>query len=399
VTQERQATVFLKGGGDKLLRAGHPWIFAGAVTKVSGAPLPGQAVRVADREGRFLSWGWYSPGSNIRVRLIDFDQEALIDDAWLAARLEAAAARRRRIADDPGTTAFRLVNAEADGLPGLIIDRYDKVIVVQIASAGAELGRRPVTDWLQARFQPTSIYERSDIQLRRLEGLPSVRRALFGPEPFEPVRIEENDQVFLVDVIGGAGTGFYLDQRPNRRLIAGHAAGGRVLDCFCYSGAFSVCALSAGAVRSVLVDSSKKALQEARQNLVQAGQAERADLVQGDVFKVMRQYIEMGRRFDLIILDPPDLAPIRVDAQKALRASHELNRLALRLLPSGGLLAAFSRSVALETAHLQEVVGQAASAAGRSIQVLGRLGPGEDHPALLGLPESEPLKGILYRLV
>jgi len=399
------ATLYLKPSGVKALDRGHPWIFSKAVAKAAGRPLAGQTVRLADKAGAFKGWAWYSPQSGLRARLIDRRPEALdptrpeSEDEWLAGRLEAALTRRRALLQDPATNAFRLINAESDGLPGLVVDAYADCLVLQANSSGAERVKDRAAQWLAGRLEPACVFERSDADLRRREGLRPSSGPLIGPAPEGPVRINQDGAVFLVDVSGGQKTGFYLDQRQNRTLVAARAEGLEVLDCFCYTGGFSVQALRQGARRVVLVDSSARALALARTHLQLNGLAERADLVQANVHEVLRTYRDSRQSFDLIILDPPKLAPTKGQAAKAARAYKDLNLFALKLLRPGGLLATFSCSAAIDPPYFQEILLWAALDAGLQLQIVARLSQPEDHPILVGFPESEYLKGLLCQPV
>jgi len=390
-------TLFLKNSGVRPLGRGHPWVYAGAVTKVSGQPEPGQVVRLADKAGRFVAWAWYSPFSRIRARVLSLTLRAAFDSGWWRERLEMAWAGRRRLAEDPQTTAFRLVNAEADSLPGLIVDLYDKTAVLQVTTPGADLIKADVASWLGERLGLKSVFERGQAQARRLEGLAPAEGPLLGPEPPGPGGIKEGGLKFEVDLAQGQGTGWYLDQRLNRQIVAGYARQRKILDCFAYSGGFSAQALGAGAESAVLIDSSARALKQAQTNLKLNDLQARADVVQGNVFDVLRQYQADGRRFGLIILDPPPLAPGRSQAQKASRAYKDLNRLAFKLLAPGGLVATFSSSPGIGLSSFQEILIWAAREAGVRLQILACLGQPEDHPVLAGFPESEYLKGFVCR--
>jgi 23S rRNA (cytosine1962-C5)-methyltransferase len=295
-----------------------------------------------------------------------------------------------------GLDAYRLVNAESDGLPGLIVDRLGPGLVLQALSVGVEAVKRQVADWLVASFGPEWVWERSDQPVRRLEGLEPWQGPLHGPQPGRVV-ISDGDCRFWVEPAGGQKTGFYLDQRENRRLVGELAAGRRVLDCFSYSGGFALRALLAGAERATLVDSSAGALELARDNLALNGMEGRADLVRANVFDLLRDYRDQGQRFDLIVLDPPKLAPTRTAVDKAARAYKDLNLMALRLLGSDGLLATFSCSAGMDRERFWEVLSWAAEDARLGLQVVKVLGQPEDHPVRLGFPESQYLKGLILR--
>ncbi len=389
------ATLIIKSQGARSLWRGHPWLYAQTVKRIVGKGRAGQVVRLEDETGRFLAWAWYSPESHIRARVLERDPTVEVDWAWLEARLARAAAKRESLAASD-LDAYRLVNAESDGLPGLIVDRLGPGLVLQALSAGAETVKRQVADWLIARFAPEWIWERSDQPVRKLEGLEPWQGPLHGTDPGRVV-ISEGDCRFWVEPAGGQKTGFYLDQRENRRLVGELAAGRRVLDCFTYSGGFAMRALLAGAERATLVDSSAGALALARDNLALNGLEGRADLVRANVFELLRDYRDQGRCFDLIVLDPPKLAPTRAAVEKATRAYKDLNLMALRVLAPDGVLATFSCSAGMDRERFWEVLTWAAEDARLGLQVVKVLGQPADHPVLLGFPESQYLKGLVLR--
>ncbi len=394
---KKPPTLYLKDQGARSLMKGHLWIFSGAVTKVTGQPMPGDVIALADRGNRFVGWAWYSPDSRIRARVLSLRQGDEFPEGWWLERFDRAVALRSHLREEEGTDSFRLVNAEADGLPGLIVDLAGDTAVVQALTPGADRLKKELAGLLGEKFALKTVWEKGDDVIRRFEGLPSTRGPLLGPEPGAPIRIKENGLGFEVDLTGGAEVVWYSDQRRNRPLVAGLSQGGRVLDCFSYSGGFSVSALAAGAKSATLMDSSSKALRQARQNLKLNDLEGRADLVQGNVFQILRQYLDTGRKFESIILDPDSQATTRSQAEKAGRAYKDLNLLALKMLSPGGILATFSRSQAVDEAAFRETLGWAARDAGRRLQILARLGQPEDHPVLLGHPETETLKGFLYR--
>jgi 23S rRNA (cytosine1962-C5)-methyltransferase len=389
------ATIVVKKGGLKSLAQGHPWVYAQSVGKVEGRCRPGEVARLEDGEGRFLAWAWVNPHSHIRARVLTRDEASALDRPWLEARLADSVQRRAGLAE-AGLMGYRLVNAESDGLPGLIVDRYGPGLVVQALSAGAESVKHQVADWLEAALAPAWIWERSDQDVRRLEGLEPVQGPLRGEAPGR-LRLEEPGWSFWVEPAAGQKTGFFLDQRDNRRLVASLAQGREVLDCFCYSGGFATQALMAGAASATLVDSSAGALELARENLDLNGVAERTELVKANVFEQLRAYRDQGRRFGLIVVDPPKLAPTRAALAKASRAYKDVNMMALRLLPPGGLLATFSCSAGMDRQSFAEVLTWAAEDARARLQVLHHLSQPPDHPSLLGFAESQYLKGLILR--
>jgi 23S rRNA (cytosine1962-C5)-methyltransferase len=391
------ATLVLKKGGLKPLAQGHPWVFAQSVGRLHGRARPGEVVRLVDADDRFLAWAWFSPESHIRARVLERREKVFPDDAWLAAQLAAALDRRRELGLTQ-TQAYRLVNAEADGLPGLIVDRYGDGLVVQALSAGAEAVKFTVAGWLKENLTPAWIWERSDQEVRKLEGLDPWAGPLFGQAP-ERVRLTEEGVAFIAQPLSGQKTGFFLDQRDNRRLVASLARGREMLDCFCYGGGFAVRALMGGAKNAILADSSVSALELARDNLEANGVGERAELVKANVFDLLRAYREQKRRFDLIVLDPPKLAPTKASLPQATRAYKDVNMGGLRLLAPGGILATFSCSAGMDMASFQEMLLWAAEDTGRRCQVLHAMGQPPDHPHLLGFPESHYLKGLILRVL
>ncbi len=396
------AKIFIKDGGVKALAKGHPWVYAGGIGKIDGQPLSGDPVRLLDRQGRFLAWAWYAAESRVRARVISLNEAEVIDEAWLAGRLKAALERRRPLLEGDEIDAFRLVNAEADGLPGLTIDLYGPTAVLQAQSAGAESIKPQVVEWLKENIGSASIFERGDTELRRREGLRPARGPLHGSEPDEPVKVSHNGLKFLVDVVDGQRTGFYLDRRDAHALIGRLAKDRSVLDCFAYSGAFAVHALSAGATSAAIIDSSAKALKEARANLRLNGLAtgrRGGELVQGNAMDVLGQYGRDSRRFDLIVLDPPDLAPSKAQAAKADKTYAELALRAMKILAGDGLLAVISSSASLGATRFEEIVHQVGLRAGRRFQITARIGPSLDHPALAGFSDSERLAGVVFRSV
>lgn len=386
----------LKSGREKSLLRKHPWIFSGAVERIEGSPETGETVGVYSAEGDFLAWGAFSPRSQILVRVWSFKQEEEPEKDHLRYRLEKAISLREGMVDPEKTNAIRLVHAESDGIPGLIVDRYDEFLVMQCLTAGAEYWRESFADLLTELTGVQNVYERSDVDVRALEGL-SVRTGLLkGKEPPDGLSILENGLKFMVDVKKGHKTGFYLDQRDNRRRVRGLSAGKAVLNCFCYTGGFSVYAL-AGSAKSVLsVDTSADAIQLGKENLLLNGMdAMRADWWEGDVFEVLRKLRDQARSFDLVILDPPKFAPTASQAEKAARGYKDINRLAFKLLRPGGKLVTFSCSGGINAEFFQKIVAGAALDAGVDAQILEHLSQAPDHPVALSFPEGAYLKGLV----
>jgi 23S rRNA (cytosine1962-C5)-methyltransferase len=385
----------LAAGRDRSLRRHHPWLFSGAVAGVVGGPSAGETVVVRTAEGESLGRGAFSPASRIRARMWTFDPAQLVDEAWIAEQVSASVARRAGLVDT--TDAVRLVFAESDGLPGVIADRYGGWIVVELTSAGAERWREPIADALAGLPGVYGVFERSG-DGRRLEGLDARTGALRGVAPSEPVAVHEDGLAFVVDVVGGQKTGFYLDQRDNRRLVRRLASGKRVLDVCCYTGGFSVAAAVGGAASLTAIDASRPALELAARNLTVNG-IDDADLLEGDAFALLRQLRGESEEYDLIVLDPPKLAQRAEHVERATRAYKDLNLQALHLLAPGGTLVTFSCSGHVDADLFQKVVAGAALDAGRSAQIVARLTQAADHPVLTTFPEAQYLTGLALRIV
>jgi 23S rRNA (cytosine1962-C5)-methyltransferase len=392
-----EPTLSLKPGREKSLLRRHPWVFAGATAGVKGNPATGEAVVVRSAAGAFLARAAYSPNSQIVARVWTWDESTAVDDALFRQRIEKAIASRASLAG--ATNALRWVNAESDGLPGVVVDRYGEFAVCQFLSAGAEKWKDVVAQTVAAQPGITGVFERSDVDVREKEGLPPVTGPLAGSPPPELIEIQEGAPRFAVDVYRGHKTGFYLDQRDNRALVASHAQGREVLNCFAYTGGFGVWALMGGAVSVTNVEASAPALELARRNVELNGlDSSKVENVAGDVFHVLRQYRDRGRQFDLIILDPPKFAESRSQIEGATRGYKDINLLAFKLLRPGGVLFTFSCSGLIEPELFQKVVAGAALDSGREAQIVGRLTQAADHPVALNFPEGEYLKGLVCRV-
>jgi len=387
--------LILKPGREKSLKRRHPWVFSGAVAKVQGQPGPGETVAIGSATGEFLAVAAYSPQSQIVARVWAWEDRA-IDGAFFSRRIERAVEQRRTVLDTD-TDAMRLVHGESDGLPGVVADRYGDTVVLQLTSAGAERWREVIADALLEVSGASRIWERSDAEVRALEGLAPVIAALRGTR--EPARIVISEQglQFEIDLERGHKTGFYLDQRDNRRRVRTLARGRDVLDGFCYSGGFALNALAGGAKSVTAVDSSADALALARGN-AELNKLTQAEWLEGDVFQLLRRFRDQGRNFDLVVLDPPKFAPTAAHAEKAARAYKDINLLAFKLLRPGGLLVTFSCSGGVSADLFQKIIAGAALDAGADAQIIDRLGPGADHPVALNFPEGEYLKGLVCRV-
>lgn len=391
--------VMLYPGKEKPVIHRHPWVFSGAIARIVGDPQDGEIVTVADAGETPLAKGYINRRSQIAVRLLTWNVDEPIGDAFWLNRLERAMASRRLLnLDQEDTTAYRLVNAESDGLPGLIVDRYGAYLVVQFLTLGIERWRESILDALEKLFQPAGIYERDDVPVRLKEGLDERVGLLRGEEPPAELEIAEKGRRFLVDVKHGQKTGFYLDQRENRARVAPYASGREVLNCFAYTGGFSVYA--AGAASIVNVEASAEALQLCERNMALNGLGHiPTENVIGDVFQELRRYRALGRQFDLIILDPPKFAASQAQVMAATRGYKDINMLAMQLLRPDGLLATFSCSGQVSLDLFQKVVFGASLDAGRDVQILEVLTQAPDHPVLLSFPESAYLKGMICRVL
>lgn len=391
------ATLFVKPGKERSLLRRHPWLYAGAIDRIEGRPASGDLVRVASPDGRFLAWAAFSPASSLRARAWSFREQELPDEAWLRARITESVARRATLSGR--TNAVRLVFGEADRLPGLIVDRYDGQLVVQLMAAGVEAWGEAIVDALVAATGCADVYERSDAASREREGLAPREGVLRGRAPQAPIPVSEDGVRYLVDVLRGHKTGFYIDQRDNRRLVAALAEGKRLLNCFCYTGGFTLAALRAGAAEALSVDSSADALSAGRAQQDLNGLRAPSEWLQADVFETLRALHAQGRQFDLIVLDPPKFAPSVQHLERASRAYKQLSLAALRLLAPEGRLFTFSCSGAMSVELFQKVVAGAVFDAQVDAQMLGRLQAGEDHPVAMTHPEGEYLKGLMLRRI
>jgi 23S rRNA (cytosine1962-C5)-methyltransferase len=380
-------------GKERSLLKQHPWVFAGSIQR--GKADPGETVRVEAHDGRFLAWGAHSPQSTIRVRAWSFTESERIDAAFFARRVQQAVALRARMAVP--SDAVRLVHGEADGLPGLVVDRYADTLSAQFLFAGTERWKSVIADALLAATGLQRLYERSDVGVRALEGLPEHTGWLRGGGDTQ-LTIREHDWQLLVDVAQGHKTGTYLDQRDNRRHFAQavrHYGCAEVLNCYSYTGGFSLAALAGGAQRVTSVDSSAPALALARQHVqINGFDAARHDTLDADVNTTLRAHLEQGRRYDAIVLDPPKFAPTAAQAERASRAYKDINRLALKLLRPGGLLFTFSCSGGIGPELFHKIVAGAGIDAGVDALILQRLAAACDHPTTLYFPESDYLTGL-----
>ncbi len=391
--------IILNKGKDKAAWQLHPWVFSGAISAALGKPQNGDIVSVFNIEDEFIAYGIYNGNSRVAVRLLEWDPRNEINEQWWRNRVTKAVNNRKFLLNEQNNTV-RLIFAEADFLPGLIADKYADFISVQVHSAGIERVKDIIVDQLVQLLQPQGIYERSDLKSREYEGLPDTNGRLFGMMPPDFVDVIENGIHYQVNIAEGQKSGFYCDQRENRAITAKYAKGKSVLDCFCYSGGFTLNAFHEGASSVTSVDSSALAIDTLKNNVKNNGfDSSQHIAVQSDVNKYLRELGEKGEKFDLIVLDPPKYAPSRATLEKASRAYKDLNRRGLMLLNSGGLLATFSCSGAMDIETFKQVIAWAALDAGKEIQFIYQYCQPEDHPVRASFPEGEYLKGLLVRVV
>lgn len=392
--------VILKKGKDKAAWQLHPWVFSGAIEQVNGSPANGDIVTVLTIKREFVAYGYYSAESRVAVRLLEWDPNNKIEDDWWRKRIQTAVAARNAIFAEGETNTARLIFSEADFLPGLIADRFGDFISLQVLTAGMERVKAVAVDELNKLLNPKGVYQRNEITARAHEGLDAEGGVLLGEHPPAFVEVYENGIRYNVNIAEGQKSGFYCDQRDNRLLVAAYTRDKRLLDCFCYSGGFSLNALKMGAAEVYSVDSSALAIETLKQNMrLNQLEQNRHIALQADVNKQLKKFRDDGDVFDVIVLDPPKYAPTRSSLNKAARAYKELNRLGLLLLKSGGLLATFSCSGAMDINTFKQILAWAALDAGKEIQFIKQFAQPEDHPVRASFPEGEYLKGLLCRVV
>jgi 23S rRNA (cytosine1962-C5)-methyltransferase len=392
-------SVKLKKGRDKSFNRKHPWIFSGAIDSVKDVNSNGETVDIISGDGKFLGYGSYSSHSQISVRVLSFNPDEKIDLDFFHMRMKDAAEFRKQIITDKTTNAFRLVNAESDSLPGLVVDKYGDYLVCQFLSAGAEFWKKEIVEILISLFNPTGIFERSDVEVREKEGLQQSKGILYGKAPEGLIEILENGIKFLVDIVLGHKTGFYLDQRDNRKLLQNFSSGSEILNCFSYTGGFSVYALKSGASKVINVDSSAEALSLAEKNFaLNEIDSSTYENTQDDVFKYLRKLRDTNKQFDVIILDPPKFAESVSQIDKAARGYKDINLLALKLLKKNGLLFTFSCSGHIVPDLFNKIIADAAADAGREVHILKYLTQSPDHSMLTSFPEGLYLKGLVCKV-
>jgi 23S rRNA (cytosine1962-C5)-methyltransferase len=396
------AILQLKSGREKSLLRRHPWVFSGAISRLieDGVPVvAGETVQIVDSHGTFLASGAYSPLSQIRARIWTWNPDQKVDNGFLGRQLEKAFNYRNSFISPESTNAFRLVHAESDGIPGLIADRYGDLVVLQFLSTGVEYWRNTLISLIAEMGNWKAIYERSDSDVRALESLPLRVGILKGSLPENRLTIYEKDTEFFVNIEKGHKTGFYLDQRDNRAFIRNLVKSRSVLDCFAYTGGFTLAALKGEARTVASLDSSSEALDLARENLRLNGfKPEMVEWIQADAFQGLRKLRDHDRKFDLIILDPPKFAPTAAQAQRAARGYKDINLLAFKLLNSGGILITFSCSGGISEDLFQKIVAGAALDAGVDARIMYRFHQAPDHPVAFSFPEGAYLKGFAIQV-
>lgn len=389
-------SLLLRPGRDRSLRFRHPWVFSGSISQIQGKPESGETVAVRAPQGDFLAWAAFSPTSKITARVWSWAEQEIIDEDFFRRRLQAAIRMRRALVPDNETNALRLVHAESDGLPGFVADQYADTLVIQCLSAGAEFWRETLVEQLVDITGIQRVYERSDVEVRSLEGLPERDGPVRGEQPETPVVILENGLSFEVDTVHGQKTGFYIDQRRNRENLRRRCAGKSVLNCFCYTGAFSVYARAGGAESVLSIDTSGYALASARRNMeINHLDGPGVEWLEMDVFQALRGFRDQGRQFDLVVLDPPKFAPTAAQVERAARGYKDINLLAFKILKPGGLLYTFSCSGGIQADLFQKIVMGAALDADVDADIIDTLAQGPDHPVALNFPEGAYLKGLV----
>ena len=387
--------VILKPGREKSLLRRHPWIFSGAIQQADANIASGATVDLLSSDKQFLARASYSPHSQIRARVWTFEEE-VVDGEFFRKRIQATLKTRRRLNVERQSNAYRLIYAESDYIPGLIVDRYGDILVLQALTAGSEYWKETFADLLLEETGLSTLYERSDADVRELEGLQPKVGILRGAIPDPQITIHEHNLKFRVNLQSGHKTGSYLDQRANRLRVRELAKDKDVLDCFCYTGGFTVNALAGGAKSVLSVDSSGEALELCKQNVALNNlPVTHHSPLEGDVFQVLRKFRDENRSFDMIILDPPKFAPTAAHADKATRAYKDINLLAFKLLRANGILVTFSCSGGVDSALFQKIVAGAALDAGVAAQIAEHLSQGPDHPVSLHFPEGAYLKGLI----
>ncbi|MGR5212540.1 class I SAM-dependent methyltransferase [Vibrio rotiferianus] len=395
------AAIYLVKGREKSVKRKHPWIFSRGISKVEGEPALGETVDVFTHDGKWLAKAAYSPESQIRARIWSFEKEE-IDKAFFVKRFNNAQLLREDVIERDGLTGYRLIAAESDGLPGVTIDRYQNFFVCQLLSAGAEYNKQAIVDALVECFPDCNVYERSDVAVRKKEGLKETTGVLHGEEPPKSVVIEENGVKISVDIVGGHKTGFYLDQRDSRQQAMKYMKNKEVLNCFSYTGGFGLYALKGGAKRVINADVSQPALDTAKFNAELNEfdiSKKRAVFLNADVFKLLREYRDQGTKFDVVIMDPPKFAESKAQLNGACRGYKDINMLAMQILQPGGTLLTYSCSGLMDQVLFQKIIADAAVDANRQVKFVERFEQAADHPTDTAYPEGFYLKGFACKVL
>ncbi|SLJ96188.1 23S rRNA m(5)C-1962 methyltransferase [Enterobacter sp. NFR05] len=399
-TSARFPRLVLAKGREKSLLRRHPWVFSGAVSRMEGKARLGETIDIVDAQGKWLARGAFSPESQIRARVWTFDKDELIDIAFFTRRLQQAQQWRDWLAERDGLDSYRLIAGESDGLPGVTIDRFGNFLVLQLLSAGAEYQRAAIISALQTLYPQCSIYDRSDVAVRKKEGLALAQGPVVGELPPDLLPIQENGMKLYVDIKAGHKTGYYLDQRDSRLATRRYVADKRVLNCFSYTGGFAVSALMGNCRQVVSVDTSQEALDIAKKNVeLNKLDLSKAEFIRDDVFKLLRKYRDQGETFDVIVMDPPKFVENKGQLQGACRGYKDINMLAIQLLNPGGVLLTFSCSGLMTTDLFQKIIADAAIDAGRDVQFIEQFRQAADHPVIAPYPEGLYLKGFACRVM
>jgi 23S rRNA (cytosine1962-C5)-methyltransferase len=391
--------VLLKKGKEKAVTQCHPWVFSGAIERLKGKPANGDIVRLTDSGGKFMAYGFYNDQSRVALRLLEWDESIIVNEDWFRAAVKASVISRSSLLVEGITNTCRLVFSESDYLPGLIVDKYADHLAVQVLTSGMEKMMPVIIDELQTLLKPESIFDKSDASSRSHEGMETTNVSLTLNPPPEFVEVLENGLRYHINIAEGQKSGFYCDQRENRKIVAMHAKGKKVLDCFSYTGGFTLNCLQNGSASVTSVDSSALAVDTLMQNVTLNNfDPAKVTALTSDVNKQLRKFREEGETFDIVVLDPPKYAPSRSALDKAARAYKDLNRLGMLLLNKGGLLATFSCSGAMNMETFKQVLAWAALDAGKQVQFIHQFCQPEDHPVRSSFPEGEYLKGLLCRV-
>lgn len=395
------AAIYLVKGREKSVKRKHPWIFSRGISKVEGEPALGETIDVYTHDGKWLAKAAYSPESQIRARIWSFEKEE-INKSFFVKRLKDAQLLREDVIERDGLTGYRLIAAESDGLPGVTIDRYQNYFVCQLLSAGSEYNKQAIVDALVECFPDCNVYERSDVAVRKKEGLKETTGVLHGEEPPKSVVIEENGVKISVDIVGGHKTGFYLDQRDSRQQAMKYVKDKEVLNCFSYTGGFGLYALKGGAKRVINADVSQPALDTAKYNAELNEfdiSKKRAVFLNADVFKLLREYRDQGTKFDVVIMDPPKFAESKAQLNGACRGYKDINMLAMQILKPGGTLLTYSCSGLMDQVLFQKIIADAAVDANRKVKFVERFEQAADHPTDTAYPEGFYLKGFACKVL